>query len=121
MMVARATRRSGWRRRRRSHNGGSRAGGDRTVAKYVVPPARGAPADRRHRDTLHFNDLENSSLMMCGDADRRTEKLSALIKGYGCDERLRRTRMGGLETREVPRPLELMTGPVMPRMRAVAT
>jgi natural product biosynthesis luciferase-like monooxygenase protein len=97
----------------------------RTIAKYVAPPAGQGPIKsyelytqtRGTAETLNFDDLANSPLMVCGDVDHCTEKLSALIEDYGFNELLCWTRIGGLESRKVLRSMELMSGLVMPRVR----
>ncbi len=98
----------------------------RTVAKYLAPPA-GQDAvksyelytqSRHAAETQSFDELSKSPLMVCGDVDFATEKLAAVIREYGFTEMLCWTRIGGLETRKVMRSMELMSGLVMPRLRA---
>jgi len=97
----------------------------RTIAKYVAPPA-GVPAVKSYElyanarglaETLNFERLANSPLMVCGDVDHCVEKVTKVIRDYGFDEMLCWTRIGGLESRKVLRSMELMSGEVMPRVR----
>jgi len=97
----------------------------RTIAKYVAPPP-GHAAIKSYElytqtkdtaETLNFNDLANSPLMVCGDVDHCVEKLSQLVVEYGFDELLCWTRIGGMENRKVLHSMELMSGEVMPRVR----
>jgi alkanesulfonate monooxygenase SsuD/methylene tetrahydromethanopterin reductase-like flavin-dependent oxidoreductase (luciferase family) len=53
-----------------------------------------------------------------GDVDHCVEKLTKAVRDYGFDELLCWTRIGGLENRKVLRSMELMSGEVMPRVRA---
>jgi alkanesulfonate monooxygenase SsuD/methylene tetrahydromethanopterin reductase-like flavin-dependent oxidoreductase (luciferase family) len=100
----------------------------RTIAKYVAPPAGQAPVKsyelyagaRNLAESLDFERLANSPLMVCGDVDHCVEKLAKIIRNYGFDEMLCWTRIGGLENRKVPRSMELMSGEVMPRVRKEA-
>jgi natural product biosynthesis luciferase-like monooxygenase protein len=97
----------------------------RTVAKYLAPPEGQSPiksyelySQSRHAaETLSFDQLANSPLMVCGDVDHAVEKLTSVIREYGYNEMLCWTRIGGLETRKVLRCMELMSGEVMPRVR----
>ena len=97
----------------------------RTIAKYVAPPAGQAAIKsyelytqtRGTAEALNFDDLAASPLMVCGDVDHCTEKLTGLIKEYGFNELLCWTRIGGLETKKVLRSMELMSGRVMPAVR----
>lgn len=97
----------------------------RTIAKYVAPPPGQAPVKsyelyggaRTLAETLDFDRLANSPLMVCGDVDHCVEKLVKVIRDYGFDEMLCWTRIGGLENRKVVRSMELMSGEVMPRVR----
>lgn len=97
----------------------------RTVAKYLAPPAGEAPvksyemysASRHAAETLSFEQLSDSPLMVCGDVDHCVEKLRSVTAEYGFNEMLCWTRIGGLETRKVLRAMELMSGEVMPRLR----
>lgn len=97
----------------------------RTIAKYVAPPAGQAAIKsyelysqtKNTAETLNFNDLASSPLMVCGDVDHCVEKLSKLIEEYGFDELLCWTRIGGLDNRKVLHSMELMSGEVMPRVR----
>jgi natural product biosynthesis luciferase-like monooxygenase protein len=97
----------------------------RTIAKYVAPPSGQAAiksyelysSTRNTAETLDFNDLANSPLMVCGDVGHCAEKLSKLVGEYGFDELLCWTRIGGLENRKVLHSMELMSGLVMPRVR----
>ena len=97
----------------------------RTIAKYVAPPSGQAAiksyelysSTRSTAETLNFEDLANSPLMVCGDVDHCAEKLAQLVVDFGFDELLCWTRIGGLENRKVLRSMELMSGLVMPRVR----
>jgi len=97
----------------------------RTIAKYVAPPPGQAPvtsyemyaATRQAAETLDFDALADSPLMVCGDVDHCVEKLRRVTQEYGFNEMLCWTRIGGLETRKVLRAMELMSGEVMPRLR----
>nr|WP_294529404.1 LLM class flavin-dependent oxidoreductase [uncultured Rhodopila sp.] len=97
----------------------------RTIAKYVAPPPGQAviksyelySKTRSAAETLDFEDLANSPLMVCGDVDHCVEKLTRLRLEYGFDELLCWTRIGGLENRKVLHSMELMSGLVMPRVR----
>ena len=97
----------------------------RTIAKYVAPPPGSAPVKsyelygnaRGLAQTLDFERLANSPLMVCGDVDHCVEKLTRVIQTYGFDEMLCWTRIGGLDSRKVLRSMELMSGEVMPRVR----
>ncbi|MFL5289690.1 MAG: LLM class flavin-dependent oxidoreductase [Rhodopila sp.] len=97
----------------------------RTIAQYVAPPLGCASIKgyelyskiRNTAETLEFEDLANSPLMVCGDVDHCVEKLTCLTREYGFDELLCWTRIGGLENRKVLRSMELMSGLVMPRVR----
>jgi natural product biosynthesis luciferase-like monooxygenase protein len=97
----------------------------RTIAKYVAPPPGQAAVKsyelysktRSSAETLNFEDLANSPLMVCGDVEHCVEKLTTLRVEYGFDELLCWTRIGGLENRKVLRSMELMSGLVMPRVR----
>jgi natural product biosynthesis luciferase-like monooxygenase protein len=97
----------------------------RTIAKYVAPPSGQAAiksyelysSTRNTAETLNFEDLANSPLMVCGDVEHCVEKLSQLVIDFGFDELLCWTRIGGLENRKVLHSMELMSGLVMPRVR----
>lgn len=97
----------------------------RTVAKYLSVPEGQAPiksyelysSSRHAAETLSFDELSASPLMVCGDVDHATEKLASVIQEYGFNEMLCWTRIGGLETRKVMRSMELMSGRVMPALR----
>ncbi len=97
----------------------------RTIAKYVAPPSGQAAiksyelysSTRNTAETLNFEDLANSPLMVCGDVDHCAEKLAGLVRDFGFDELLCWTRIGGLENRKVLHSMELMSGLVMPRVR----
>jgi natural product biosynthesis luciferase-like monooxygenase protein len=97
-----------------------------TIAKYVAPPPD-HPAVKSYElyagarglaETLDFERLANSPLMVVGDVDHCVEKLTKAVRDYGFDELLCWTRIGGLENRKVLRSMELMSGEVMPRVRA---
>lgn len=97
----------------------------RTVAKYLAPPA-GQPAvkgyemyslSRHAAETLGFDELAASPLMICGDVAHCVEKFGRVIAEYGFNEMLCWTRIGGLDSRKVIRSMELMSGEVMPRVR----
>jgi natural product biosynthesis luciferase-like monooxygenase protein len=100
----------------------------RTVAKYLAPPQGQAAiksyelySQSRHAaETLSFDELAASPLMVCGDVDHAVQKLASVIEEYGFNELLCWTRIGGLETRKVMRSMELMSGLVMPRVRKQA-
>jgi hypothetical protein len=95
------------------------------VAKYLAPAPDQAPvksyemySQARHAaETLSFNELADSPLMVCGDVDHCVEKLRTVTEEYGFNEMLCWTRIGGLETRKVLHAMELMSGEVMPRLR----
>lgn len=72
---------------------------------------------RQAAETLSFDELAESPLMVCGDVDHCVEKLRAVTAEYGFNEMLCWTRIGGLETRNVLHAMELMSGEVMPRLR----
>ena len=99
----------------------------RTIAKYVAPPPGQAAIKsyelysktRSAAETLDFEELANSPLMVCGDVDHCVEKLTRLRVEFGFDELLCWTRIGGLENRKVLHSMELMSGLVMPRVRQV--
>ena len=97
----------------------------RTVAKYLAVPKGQAPirsyelySQSQHAaETLSFDELAASPLMVCGDVDHCVQKLTSVIQEYGFNELLCWTRIGGLETRKVLRSMELMSGQIMPRVR----
>ena len=97
----------------------------RTIAKYVAPPAGQAAvksyelysATRNTAETIDFDALADSPLMVCGDVDLCVEKLQHLTEEFGFNELLCWTRIGGLENPKVLRSMELMSGQVMPRLR----
>jgi len=97
----------------------------RTIAKYVAPPPGQAPVKsyemysqtRQAAETLGFDALADSPLMICGDVDHCVEKLLRVTQEYGFNEMLCWTRIGGLDTRKVLRAMELMSSEVMPRVR----
>jgi hypothetical protein len=56
--------------------------------------------------------------MVCGNVEHSIEKLVQVTREYGFDELLCWTRIGGMENPKVLRSMELMSGEVMPRVRA---
>ncbi|MCW5745264.1 MAG: LLM class flavin-dependent oxidoreductase [Alphaproteobacteria bacterium] len=97
----------------------------RTVAKYLAPPAGEAAVksyemyskSRHAAETLSFEELAASPLMVCGDVDHCVEKLTQVAREYGFNELLCWTRIGGLDNPKVLRSMELMSDRVMPRVR----
>jgi natural product biosynthesis luciferase-like monooxygenase protein len=96
----------------------------RTVAKYLSPPTNEAPVksyemyskSRHVAETLSFDSLADSPLMVCGDVDHCVEKLAKVTKDFGFNELLCWTRIGGMDNPKVLRSMELMSDRVMPRV-----
>lgn len=99
----------------------------RTIAKYVAPPTGAVKTYElygRTRDfaaQVSFEDLLKGHALVCGDVEQVTEKLAGFASQFGIDELLCWTRIGGLENRKVLRAMELMSGEVMPAVRAAAS
>lgn len=96
------------------------------ISKYVAP-AKGSVASyepyAKTRDfaaQVSFEDLLLGDGLICGDVAHCTEKLTELAVEYGFDELLCWTRIGGLDNSKVIRAMELMSGEVMPAVRAHA-
>jgi len=92
----------------------------------VMAPPQGQDAVRSYEEyaksrdlaaSVEFDDLVDGPVMVCGDMDYCTEKLTRLAREFGFNELLCRTRLGGLENRKVLDAMELMSGRIMPAVR----
>lgn len=97
----------------------------RTIAKYVAPTGN-APGVKGYEaykesqklaETVEFEDLLESPVLACGDVDEVVEKVAGMAQGYGFNEILCWTRIGGLDNRKVRRAMELISGEVIPRVK----
>lgn len=95
----------------------------RTSAKYVAPKGEAVRGYEMYKKSqsfaqeAQFEQLVDTNVMVCGDVDHCVEKLTGLAKVYGFDELLVWTRLGGMETRNVLRAMELLSDRVMPGVR----
>ncbi|HDY82559.1 MAG: hypothetical protein DRQ56_10750 [Gammaproteobacteria bacterium] len=95
----------------------------RTISKYVADKDKSVKGYEAYSDTkalasaITFEDLLGGTSMVCGDVEYCTERLTQLADEYGFNELLIWTRLGGMETSQVLRSMELLSDQVMPGVR----
>lgn len=94
-----------------------------TIGKYVAPKGEavasyeGYKSSQKFAAKARFEDLVDSTAMVCGTPEMCAEKLTHLTEEYGFDELLTWTRLGSLDTPYVLRSMELLSDAVMPSVR----
>ncbi len=95
----------------------------RTIAKYVAPKGEAVKGYENYKKSQQFAEevtfeaLVDTNAVVCGDSEYCVEKLLRLVREYGFNELLVWTRLGGLDTKNVLRAMELISGDVMPAVR----
>ncbi len=66
---------------------------------------------------VKFDELVETTGMICGDVEHCIEKLGSIHQSFGFDEMLCWTRIGGLDRAKVTAAMELLSADVLPAVR----